>query len=260
MQRRALGSLVVGGALLAAGAAAASKPKTILAAVPISRMDLPWWRARHQAKLEELRRRQPDLVFYGDSITQQYEHRGPPEWKDFAPVWERFYGRRNAVNLGFTGDTTASLLWRIENGEASGITPKVAVVLIGANNLGRVHWGTDETLAGIAADVAALRRRLPATRILLLGILPSDRSDWATETTLAVNQGLAARYKGGHEVTYLDVGHVFMRNGRLDRDLFYDPRLSPPAAPLHPSPQGQALMAEAMEPTLAALLTAPARG
>jgi lysophospholipase L1-like esterase len=222
-------------------------------------MDLPWWRARHESKLEELRRKQPTLIFLGDSITQQFEHRGPPEWRDFAPVWDWFYASRNAVNLGFTGDTTASLLWRIENGEVAGVSPKVAVILIGANNLGRVHWGTEDTLAGIDAILAALKRRLPVTRVLLLGILPSDRSAWATDTTVAVNKALAARFPRGQDMAFLDIGYVFQRNGQLNRDLFYDPKLSPPAAPLHPTAQGQALMAEAIEPTLAALLGAPAK-
>ena len=33
-------------------------------------MDLPWWRARLEAKQEELRTRRVDLIFLGDSITQ----------------------------------------------------------------------------------------------------------------------------------------------------------------------------------------------
>jgi lysophospholipase L1-like esterase len=45
-----------------------------------------------------------------------------------------------------------------------------------------------------------------------------------------------------------------MRNGTLNRDLFLDPKLTPPAQPLHPSAQGQALMAKAMEPVLASVL------
>ena len=45
-----------------------------------------------------------------------------------------------------------------------------------------------------------------------------------------------------------------MRNGRLDTDLFFDPLLTPPAAPLHPTAAAQALMAAAIEPALAALL------
>jgi lysophospholipase L1-like esterase len=228
--------------------------RAVPAATPISRMDLPWWHARFAAKQEELRARHPALVFLGDSITQNWERRGPPEWADFVPVWQQFYGDRNAVNLGFVGDTTASLLWRLRNGEAEGISPKVAVVLIGANNLGRVHWSAEDTLAGIDAILGELRRRLPQTKVLLLGVLPSERTVWASATTLAINRALAAEYAQGGAVTFLDVGQVFLRNGRLDRSLFYDPKLTPPEAPLHPTAQGMALMAAAMETTLARLL------
>jgi lysophospholipase L1-like esterase len=240
--------------LLLCGANQAPQPHTMLAATPLSRMDLPQWRARHEAKLEELHREKIDLVFLGDSITQDWEKHGPPEWQDFAPIWQRFYGDRNAINLGFIGDTTAHLLWRIENGEVAGIAPKVAVILIGANNLGRLHWSAEDTIAGIDAIIAQLRQRLPHPRLVLLGILPSDRSAWTSETTLAVNRALRARYGHGGDVTFLDIGHVFMKGGSLDRNLFYDPKMTPPRPSLHPSAQGQALMAEAMEPILATLL------
>ena len=171
---------------LAAGAAG------IMAATPIGRTDLSWWRARHEAKLKEIAQTRPDLIFLGNSITQNWEKSGPPDWQDFAPEWKRFYGDRNAVNLGFSGDTTASLLWRIRNGEVDDISPKAAVVLIGANNLGRVHWSAEDTVAGIDAIIEELRKRLPDTKILLLAVLPSDRSAWATETTVQINQMLAA--------------------------------------------------------------------
>ena len=133
------------------------------------------WRQRHEAVLERIHRGRTDLIFLGDFITQDWERHGPPAWMDFQPIWTRFYGDRNAVNMGFVGDTTASLLWRIRNGEVDGISPKVAIVLIGANNLGRVHWSASDTVAGIDAIINELRRRLPQTRILLLGVLPSER-------------------------------------------------------------------------------------
>jgi lysophospholipase L1-like esterase len=227
---------------------------TVLAATPLSRMDLHWWRERFEAKQQELRTHKVDLLFLGDSITQDYELSGPPEWRDFAPVWQHYYGDRNAVNLGFNGDATSHLLWRIENGETDGIRPKVGVILIGANNLGRLHWPPQDTVAGIEAIVVQLRHRLPNTKLLLLSVLPSERSEWASQATVEINHALAARYQHGGEITYIDVGSVFMKNGRLNRDLFLDPKLTPPAAPLHPSAEGQALMAAAIEPTLAALL------
>jgi len=231
-----------------------ARAANILAATPISRMDLPWWRARHEAKLRELAAVHPELIFLGDSITENWEKVGPPDWQDFHPSWQRFYGDRKAVNLGFKGDTTASLLWRIRNGEVAGIKPKVAVILIGANNLGRVHWSAEDTVAGIAAIVQELRKRLPDTKILLLGVLPSDRSAWASETTVAINRRLAVDYDHVPMVTYLDVTPIFMKGGTLNKSLFYDPLLNPPDPPLHPTAQGQTLMSQTMEPVLAALM------
>ncbi len=228
--------------------------RTILAATPISRMDLSWWRARHEAKLKEIAAARPELIFLGDSITQDWEQAGPPEWRDFAPIWQRFYGDRHAVNLGFKGDTTASLLWRIQNGEVAGIAPKAAVILIGANNLGRVHWSANDTVAGIDAIIADLHHRLPNTRLLLLAVLPSERSAWITETTAQINRMLVDRYGNSQTIAFLDPTALFMRGGKLNRSLFLDPMLTPPDPPLHPSAQGQAIMARTMEPVLANML------
>jgi lysophospholipase L1-like esterase len=222
----------------------------VLAAVPIGRTDLPWWRHRHEEKLAELHRQKVDLVFLGDSITEDWE------LPAFRPVWEHYYGHRHAINLGFKGDTTASVLWRIDHGELSGIDPKLVVLLIGANNMGRPHWGAADTVEGIEAILAQLRQRLSHTKVLLLSVLPSERSAWVTHTTVEINHMLAARY-GSHQVAgvmCLDVTKIFMRHGRLDTGLFLDPQMKPPEAPLHPDPEGAALMAAAMEPTLAAML------
>ena len=241
---------------LTLGTVAPAGARAVLAATPIARMDLPWWKHRFEEKQRRLHEGKVDLVFYGDSITQDWERSGPPAWADFAPIWQRFYGDRAAVNLGFKGDTTASLLWRIEHGEAEGIAPRVAVILIGANNMGRPHWATEDTVAGIEAIVAELRRRLPRTRLLLLSVLPSERSAWVSETTRAINRDLAARYGGARVpgVTFLDVTGVFVRDGHLDRAAFLDPLLTPPEPPLHPTAQAQARLAAATEPTLSGLL------
>ncbi len=174
--------------------AAPAHPRTVLAAVPIGRMDLPWWRHRFEEKRAELHRGRVDLVFYGDSITQDWERTGPQPWADFRPIWQHYYGGRHAVNLGFIGDTTASLIWRIDHGEASGISPKAAVVLIGANNMGRPHWSAPDTVDGIETVIRLLRRHLPHTKILLLAVLPSARSAWITRTTAAINRRLAEIY------------------------------------------------------------------
>jgi lysophospholipase L1-like esterase len=225
-----------------------------LASVALSRMDLPWWRARFEAKAADMKRGPVDLVWYGDSITQYWETAGPEPWRDYAPVWQHYYGGRHALNLGFKGDTTAHLLWRIENGEATGIHPKAAVVLIGANNFGRLHWPAPETEAGIEKIVTELHQRLPGMRILLIGVLPCIRGPWVDENTAALNRALATRYRDGRDATFMDLSALFETNGRIDPAKFLDPHLTPPDPPLHPSAQTEAAMAAAIEPTLAAML------
>ena len=246
IRRRAL---LAGTGLLLGGAAPVP-----LAATPISRLDTPWWRRRHQAKLAEIGTRRIDLAFLGDSITQNWEHAGPPPWQDFQPGWRHYYGERNALNLGFSGDATCHLLWRLQNGEVAGIAPRAAVILIGANNMGRLHWPAEDTIAGVVAVVDETRRRLPRTGLLLLGVLPSERSAWASETTLAVNRALAERYRSGTEARFMDLAGLFAPGGRLDRSMFYDPLLDPPQPPLHPTAAAQARLAAAIEPVLAGLL------
>jgi lysophospholipase L1-like esterase len=230
------------------------------ASLPLSRMDLPWWHARFVAKAEEMRREPVDLVWYGDSITQYWEAAGPEPWRNFAPVWRHYYGARHALNLGFKGDTTAHLLWRIENGEAAGIHPKAAVVLIGANNFGRVHWGAGPTEAGIVRIVDELHARLPGVRIVLISVLPCVRGPWVAEQTEAVNKALAAHYADGKQATFVDVTRLFLTDGRVDPAKFLDPHLRPPDPPLHPSAQTQAEIAAAIEPVLAGMLGDAARG
>jgi len=247
MRRRLL--LLAPAATLLAGA-----DRLPVAATPISRMDTPWWRTRHLNKLAELRRGPVNLIWLGDSITQDWELDGPEPSRTFSPIWQRFYGDRHAVNLGFKGDSTAHLLWRMGNGELDGIEPKAAIVLIGANNLGRVHWNAEQTVAGITAVVADLRRRLPGTQVLLLGILPSVRSKWATRTTNAVNRTLADRFPRGDAVTFMDLSALFLRGVEVDRTQFLDDLLTPPDPPLHPTAQAQRRIAEAIEPTLVRML------
>jgi len=223
------------------------------AVVPTDRLSTEWWAARHNTIIETLRGKpDPQLLVIGDSITQNYEKSNAPD-ENFQPVWKEFYEGRNALNLGFSGDTTAHVLWRLRHGEVEGLHPKVAMLLIGTNNTAHGH-SEEQTEAGIDAVVNELERRLPQTRILLLAILPSGVSAEKTRKDRAVNRYLAACYGENPRVTYLDVETIFYRNSTLNAGIFYDPRLSPPRPPLHPDSAGQRLMAEAIEPTLAKLM------
>ncbi|MFL6576247.1 MAG: GDSL-type esterase/lipase family protein [Povalibacter sp.] len=224
------------------------------AIVPTDRLAESWWAARHEAVLQQLRDK-PDtqLLLIGDSITNNYDKADLPD-ENFRPTWDQFYGSRGAVNLGFSGDTTAHVLWRLQHGEIDGIAPKVAIVLIGTNNTGWANHTAEQTKSGIDAVIAELEQRLPRTRILLLGILPTEISSEKTERDREVNMALAASYALNPRVTYLDISSIFYKNGSVNPQIFYDPRLQKPGKPLHPDTVGQRMMAEAIEPTLSQLM------
>ncbi len=226
------------------------------AAVPLDRLDDVQWKARHEAKLLEARSRPVDLVLLGDSITANYELTGPDPLRDYGGVWQRYYAGRHALNLGFSGDGTCHLLWRIMHGEVERIDPKVAVTLIGTNNIGWLSGTAADTVAGIDAVVSELHQRLPATKILLVGVLPSDRGAQVRQATAEINSALAARYGQGEVpyVVYRDISPAFLKDGAVDVSLFSDPQQVPPEPALHPSPEGQERMAAALEATLSKLL------
>ncbi len=240
--------------LASLGLVAAGPVRVPLAATPLSRADAKWWAERHAAKLREVRAGRVDLLWIGDSITQDWERASAQEAQNFAPVWQRFYGGRHAVNLGFKGDATAHLLWRLRNGELDGVAPKAAVLLIGANNFGRLRWSVADSLAGHDACVAEIRRRV--AKLLVIGVLPSDRGDWTTQATRGMNAGLAQRYGGGKVagVGWVDATSLFERGGTIDRSQYYDPLLRPPEPAIHPTAQAHARLAALIEPEIAAML------
>jgi lysophospholipase L1-like esterase len=224
------------------------------AIIPQDRLNEPWWAERHRNVLADVAAHPAtQLLLLGDSITQNYEKANPPD-QDFQPTWNFFYRSRSALNLGFSGDTTSNLLWRLNHGEVAALHPKAAVLLIGTNNTGSQDQSAEQTQAGILAVVDTLETLLPKTRILLVGILPSGISADKSQRDRDVNTFLASHYAGDLRVLYLDIGAIFYNDGVLNTDVFYDPRLPQHAKPLHPDTIGQRMMANAIEPALAHLL------
>lgn len=222
-----------------------------LAAVPIGRMDLPWWRARFERTLIEGRDDpKARLVWLGDSITQYWQRNGKARFEQIFPVWRQYYGRYHPLDFGLIGDTTSSVIWRIDHGEFTGLHPRLVIVLIGANNLGATHWGARVTVPGIEAVVDDLHRHVPGARILLVGILPSIRSAWISAETMKINDRLRAIYARSNLVTFRNVGGVLEHDGKPVPSLYVDPRLHPPQPALHPDAAGMGRIASALAPTV----------
>ncbi len=202
-----------------------------------------WWIQRHAQKLARVKKGGVDLVMIGDSITHYWESEGKK-------VWDRYYGKRKAVNLGFSGDRAQNVLWRLQNGEVDGIAPKVAVVMIGTNDAA-ADASPARTIATIRAIVNGLRIRLPRTKILLLAIFPcgADKKDEQRRTNAVVSRAIA-KMADGRQVHFLDINQrLLTRKGILDTKIMPDL--------LHPSAKGYRIWAQAMESTLKRLLGSP---
>lgn len=220
------------------------------------------------AKIDGMDPDQVHLVAIGDSITDNYRKDNLP-CQDFLPIWKKYYAPYNAFNAGFNGNTTDDVLARIGGkGILDHVSPKVVQIMIGTNDTGRGNT-EEETFNGICRVVNKVHSKLPHASILLVGILPSDIYNWHVAAAaypdkkfkrdMAVNDRLARLYAKNPFVTFLDIRDVFLDgNGKVREELFCDPSVvvinGKKAGPLHPNTEGQRLMAEAIQPTLARLM------
>ena len=221
------------------------------AVTPVDRAGVEWWMPRHRQVLERIDKGNVDLILVGNSITHGWEKSGKE-------VWDQYYASRNAVNMGFSGDRTQHVLWRLANGEIDGISPRLAILMIGTNNSNKQDNTAEEIADGIKAICAVIRKKLPDTKILMLAIFPrgdavqrkdktqpaSLNSQWAKNNEASQ---LAAQIADSEMIYYLDINEVFLdENGVLTREIMPDL--------LHPREKGYQIWAEAMEPTVKKLM------
>lgn len=210
-------------------------------------VEYPWmsvqlWNDFHASFLKRADEGPVEILFLGDSITQGWAFDGKE-------VWQAHYAERAAANFGIGGDTTQQVLWRIgEGGELEKVRPKVCVLMIGTNNFGIRNDDADEVAKGIEATVAAIRAKLPETKVLLLGIFPRDAAaDTDYRRRIAKVNERIAKLDDGAAIRYLDLGPKFLQaDGTLSAEIMPDF--------LHLSPRGYEIWADSMEPLLSEML------
>jgi (4-O-methyl)-D-glucuronate---lignin esterase len=210
---------------------------------------LPGFRAKHKANLERAQEGDIDLLFMGDSITDFWRNEGlpgvvnPP--RAGKVVFDEYYGALKAANFGISGDTTQGVLFRLQDGEGRGFSPKAIMLMIGTNNAS--YCSSAEIAEGVGAVVLELRKDFPAAKILLLGIFPrGNPGDPVRQVVVDVNP-IIAKLGDGEHVFYLDIGGKFLdANGILQPDIMADK--------LHPNEKGYRIWAEAVKGPLAELM------
>jgi len=204
----------------------------------------PLWMKHHENRKRWVAEQDVDLLMVGDSIVFGWSRIGKP-------VWDEYFGKSSAVNIGSSGDRICHMLWHFQNGGLDGMkkhNPKVVVVMMGTNNRGEPEKKGADTAYGVLALLKEIHAKLPESKILLLAIFP--RGDKPEDAGRLRNQEINAilqTYADGKTVHWLDIGPSFLNaDGTLKRDLMPDA--------LHPNLEGYRVWAEAMKPALEKLM------
>lgn len=208
---------------------------------PVSREKDEWWTKRHAQKLELVKKGNVDLLYIGDSITHGFEGGGKA-------MWEKYYAPRKALNLGYGGDKTENVLWRLDNGEIDGLKPKLAIIMIGTNNTGHRKDKPELIAEGVKAICDKLRAKLPEMKILVLAIFPrSEKSTDAPRVNNDEANKLIAKFADDKNIFFMDINSKLLEaDGTLSKEIMPDR--------LHPNVKGYQIWAEAIEPTVAKLI------
>ena len=187
------------------------------------------WITRHESFNEVSKQGEAQLVFLGDSITQGWGGNGKEVW---AEKWEPL----KAANFGIGGDRTEHVIWRLQNGNFDGLKPKLVVLMIGTNNTGHQgrpaaeHGGAvytssaEQTAEGVKTILDILAKKLPETKVLLLGIFPrgATKEDKMRQQNVATNN-IISGFADGKRVHYMDIGNTFLQpDGTLPKEIMPD--------------------------------------
>ena len=192
------------------------------------------------------------MYFVGDSITRRW---GATDYPELLANWkENFYGW-NAGDFGWGADSTEHILWRLENGELDGVSPKVIVILAGTNNVGATPGGpakVADVTRGLAGILHVCREKAPAATIILTAIFPRNDNLAVMPEINGINDNIS-RLADGTAVRYLNVNDKLA--GKDDR--LFDGMMNE-RDKLHPTLKGYQVWADGLKPILRELLGPPA--
>ncbi len=228
-----------------------SQTNTAVIPVPKLESDVYDWYARHAEVLALQSKLDPEIVLIGDSITHFWAGEPKAGIARGAAAWQTAFGNHRTLNMGFGWDRTQNVLWRLDHGEFDGLHPRVVVIHIGTNNTSETRNARkntpDEIAAGVQAVCDRIRKKSPATKIILMAIFPREQSPESPRRHLINETNLRLAKMTG--VTYLDLGPKLLSpDGTLAREMMGDF--------CHPTAKGYQVWADALAPVLQAALKA----
>ena len=203
----------------------------VFAATPVrantaaSRLDT-WWTVRHAEKVAAVADSsvKKDIVFIGDELTQGWETTGA------SSLASHFAGDKTMFNLGFNGDCTENVLWRIQNGELG--SPKAIFLMVGGNNAA-IYTEKEEpvgkTYLGVRAIIDYLVANYSSSKIVVQAVLPRglDESDPVRPRNDRLNVDVRA-YAQKNGCSWVDMSDLFLESDHhtLKTSLFNDDRVT----------------------------------
>jgi lysophospholipase L1-like esterase len=194
-----------------------------------------------QSRLDAFSGKPCDVIFIGDSITAGWLGAG-------RAIWDAKYHPLHALNFGIGGDKTQNVLWRLNNMSIQDLKPKVAVILIGTNNVANTPH---EIADGVKAVLANTQLDFPGVKIILISIMPNTRAEDKMMQADALLRSLA----DDSSVYYLDLVPLMPEvttTGPGDQKITNYKGLGSDG--LHPDASGYKIWADAMDPLLTKLL------
>ncbi|CAL5218579.1 g273 [Coccomyxa viridis] len=254
------------------------------ATMPVPRSNDTWgmgWQNLYEVEVMEMKAAELtqgyEVVLYGDSITENWRGTSAGElWKwsngtldtrfigwNMRAVFETAFRNYRAGVMAIAGDQIAHLWWRLEHGQMPQTQmPKVAVVLIGTNDLFAEADCIADNETALETSVNSIFKRfqqmlhvmqdgMPETQIIILGLYPrgadfgDNRFQWPNHFTYpiellnALYQKLAQKSARLH---YLDCGSQFVdaTGDGINQELLGDG--------LHPTAKGLMTIAQCLMP------------
>ena len=195
---------------------------------------------RHEGFVAEAKKGGVDLLLMGDFLTDDWRGNNKNGVK---AIYDRAFARYRPANFGQGGDYVQHVLWRVQNGELEGITPKVMMLLIGGTN-GSNGDPPEQVFAGIKAIVECLKHKSPQSKVLVLSVPPRCETPCSLRTRhQSVNSLLPELDDGGKTVKYLDLSSKLLQgDGTVSKDVMPDF--------FHLSEKGYQIWADAVEQPL----------
>ena len=168
-----------------------------------------------------------DVAFLGDSLTDGYD-------------LEKYYPQYLVLNRGISGETTFGLEKRLKV-SVYDLKPKVAVMLIGANNFDTMFDNYENILKGF-------KENLPNTKIVLLS-LTSMSQEWGKNNQKAAYNNVKIKLmaeKYGYEFVDLYSPLLNLETGEIYTEYTTDGR--------HLTSAGYEVLTNTITPTLEQLL------